>query len=299
MLLRALSILVFFSLSAQGSIDVYIVASDKESERQVHFSGTNVDVISDIETESFNLAGDSLKDAINVYFGATPTDAYLKSPTPWGDLYKTHGWTEVSRIFKPVKARMLGVQSEATIVLTQIFNNTSSENATFNAKIQQQVQNTVSSTWTKEGSLNVSQVIQYKFDIKVAAAVTGKTSFVYGSKWGESVDKTETVTVGSESGVEITLAPKQCVIADLYATRGTMRIAVDYEASLTGSAAVNYANGYRGHYFWASDINSIMSAAQLKRTLRSTDTIKLGYYSDSKIVVRDAETSTGNVYDHF
>lgn len=271
-------------------IEVSITASEDQAQRSVDLSGSNLDIISDNERNTFQLSDNNLKDAVRSYFGSRPTDAYVKSPTPWGDLYRSYGWTQVTRSLTPQRAQILEVKSQPAIVLTQVFKNNSTKTATFRANIQQAVQNTVSSTWEQGGSLTVGQEIKYGFDIKVAE-VSGKTSFSYTSKWGQSVTKSESVTVGSQSGVEITLEPNQSVTAELYATRGSMKIQVDYEASLSGATAVNYDKTYKGHHFWALDINAVMSAAGLPRTMKSTEVISIGYYSDSKVVIRDSKTN--------
>ncbi|KAM3968866.1 LOW QUALITY PROTEIN: U-megalopygitoxin(8)-Mo12-like [Aphomia sociella] len=273
----------------QAKIEVNVVASDNEAERLVELSGSNVGIISDTERNTFQLSDNNLKNAVRSYFGARPDDAYVKSPTPWGDLYQTYGWPQVSRSLAPQRAKILQVTSNPSIVLNQTFKNNSTKTATFKAQIKQDVQNTVTSTWEKGGDLTIGQEIEYGFDIKVVS-VSGKTSFSYTSKWGD-VSKSESVTVGSESGFEITLEPNQSVIAELYATKGTMQIQVDYEATLSGATAINYANTYKGHHFWALDINSVMRAGGLRTTAQSRELINLGYYSSSRVVVRDAESN--------
>lgn len=270
-------------------INVHIVASDNESKRDVELSGHNIDLITDTERTAFQLNDDTLKNAASLYFGRRPADAYLRSPTPWGDLYQSFEWAQVSRILTPQKARILAVTSEPTIVATQIFHNNSTKTAQFKAQITQDVDNMVSSTWEKGCELSIGQSIEYGFDIAVAS-VSGKTEFSYTSNWGESATKSETVRVGTEAGVTISLEPNQTVIAELYATRGSMKIQVDYKASLSGSVAVNYDDVYRGHHFWSLDVNAVMKAGGLKRSVRSSEMILLNYYSDSKVVLKDSQT---------
>ncbi|XP_063835207.1 spherulin-2A-like [Ostrinia nubilalis] len=272
-----------------GNIEVNILAADNQGESSVDISGANIDIISDTERNTFQLSDSNLKNAVGSYFGQRPDDAYVRSPTPWGDLYQTYGWRQVTRMLAPQRGRILQLSSQPAIVLTQVFKNNSTKTATFKAQIQQQVQNTVSSTWSTGGSLTVGQEIKYGFDI-VVASVTGKTSFSYTSNWGKSVTKTESVTVGSESGVTITLEPNQSVIAELYATRGSMKIQVDYEASLSGNTAINYAKTYKGHHFWSLDINAVMSAGNIDRSVQSSEVITVGYYTDSRVVIRDANS---------
>nr|AAB41454.1 follicle-specific yolk polypeptide-4 [Galleria mellonella] len=250
MVSKYLAILLFIPI-IYAKIQVNVVASENEAETGEP-GWKNVDIITDNERYTFQLTDNNLKNAVQSYFGQRPDDAFLRSPTPWGDLYQVYGWPQVARSLSSSESKYLQVSSKPSIILTQHFRNNSTQPATFKAQIQQQVQNTVTSTWEKGGELTVGQEIEYGFDIKVVS-VGGKTSFSYTSRWGESVSKSETVTVGSESGVEITLEPGQAIIAELLATRGTMEIQVDYEATLSGATAVNYANTFKGHHhFWAS-----------------------------------------------
>ncbi|CAG9790148.1 unnamed protein product [Diatraea saccharalis] len=287
--LKIFAVLLFVPV-IYAKIKVNVVASDNQAERSVELIGNNLDIISEKERNTFQLSENNLKEAVRIHFGKRPNEAFVRSPTPWGDLYSMYGWPEVTRILSPQRAKIYQSYSQPAIVLTQHFENNSTKSAIFTAKIQQSVENTVSSTWEKGGELTVGQEIEYGFDIK-AVSVGGKTSFTYTSKWGESVSKSETVTVGSNTGVQITLEPNQRVVAELYAMRGNMKFQVDYEATLTGWTAVNYGDTYKGHHFWGLDINGVMKAGNLPQTVKSTEVITLGYYSNSHVIIRDANTS--------
>ncbi|XP_059047961.1 spherulin-2A-like [Achroia grisella] len=288
MALKYLAIFIIIPI-VYARIDIKIKASDDPTKQYVRVSGSDRNIISDTERHTFQLGDNNLKNAVNTHFGKRPDDAFLRSPTPWGDLYQTYGWNQVNCILTPSSARILGVSSTPTMVFTQIFHNNSSLSSTFNAQIQQQIQSTVTSTWEKEGAFTVGQEINYGYDIEVFA-VTGTTSYSYTAKWGESVTKTESVTVGSQSGVEMPLQPGQSVVAELFATRGTMKIQVDYQARLSGSVAVNYSKKHNGHHFWRLDVNSVMRSANMKTSITSKEIIEVGFYSDSKVVVRDYDT---------
>ncbi|XP_059047951.1 spherulin-2A-like [Achroia grisella] len=278
--------ILFIIPAILAKVDINIVASDNEAERAAEVAGNIVDIISDEERSSFGISDNSLKNAVGTYFGKRPDDAFVRSPTPWGDLYKSYNWDQVTRILTPVRATILNVTSQPTIVMNQVFHNNSTRTATFKAQIQQKVQNTITSKWEKGGDLTVGQSIEYGIKVE-AVSVSGKTSMSYSSQWGKSVSKAEAVSVGSESGVQITLEPNQEVIAELYATRGTMQIKVDYEATLSGDTAINYGRTYKGHHFWALGINDVMRAADISTSISSSEIISVGYYTRSNVVIRD------------
>ncbi|CAH0403638.1 unnamed protein product [Chilo suppressalis] len=258
---------------------------------QVYLSGNDVGIITDTERETFNVRDGSLKDAVRANFGKRPDDAYLRSPTPWGDLYQSYGWSQVTRTLIPKKATILGIVSQPTIVMQQIFENNSSKPATFNVGISQEVANTVSSSWSKGGSLSIGQEINYSFDIEVASG-GGSTSIDYTNSWGESTEKSETVTVGASTAMDILLQPGQSVMAQLHATKGTIKIEVEYEASLSGDTAINYSSPYQGHHFWALDVGAVMSSGGISNRLVSRETIEIGFYSQSSVSVQDRNYAT-------
>lgn len=258
----------------------------KNPNLQVDFSGNQVGVITDAERNSFKLNDGSLKDAVRAYFGKRPNDAYLRSPTPWGDLYQSYGWDQVVRTLVPRSAKILSISSQPQIVMQQIFENNSTKEATFNVGISQQVENSVSSAWSKGGELSVGQEISYGFNIE---GLTGgsTTTFSYTSSWGKNMEKSETVTVGSSSAMEILIQPGQAVVAQLQANRGSIKMEVEYVASLSGATAVNYSPTYKGHHFWALDVRGVMSSGGLSNQMVSREVIEVGFYADSKVIVHD------------
>ncbi|CAH0598768.1 unnamed protein product [Chrysodeixis includens] len=273
-----------------AKIEVDITASDDEAQRQVHVSGSNVDIISDLEIDTFQLSDANLKSAVRSYFGSQPDDVFVKSPTPWGDLYITNGWKQVNRVLKPVKASILSVVSKPKLVMTHEFNNTSSQNATFEARMRQEVENTIASSWERRGEIAASNYIKYGLDMK-AMSVAGQATISYVSQWGANVMKSQTVSVGSETAITVNLEPNQKVTAQLYATRVSMTVQIDYEASLLGSVAVNFADGYKGHHFWSFDINKVLTAGGIVPSVPSSEVIDIGFYAESKVVIVDALTN--------
>ncbi|KAL0810577.1 hypothetical protein ABMA28_010695 [Loxostege sticticalis] len=258
---------------------------------QVYFSGNDVAVVSDDERSTFKIGDSNLKDSIRAYFGKRPDDAYLRSPTPWGDLYQSYGWPQVTRTLIPRSAKILAISSQPQIVMRQVFENNSTKPATFNVGISQSVQNTVSSSWSKGGDLTIGQEISYGVDIEGIVG-GGSTSFSYTSSWGENTEKSQSVTVGASSAMEILLQPGQGVIAELQATRGSIKVEVEYTASLSGSSAVNYGKTYKGHHFWSLDIRAIMSSGGLSNSVVSKEVLDIGFYSNSKVIVHDRSLGT-------
>lgn len=271
--------------AARARISVFMTASSAGASA-VDVAGADVAVVQDGDRAAFRLADAQLKDAVRAYHGATPTDAYLTSPTPWGDLYKKYGWSEVRRTLVPVSARVLDVSSTPTVVARREFLNTGPVDATFDAGISETVETTYESSWSTSSTLTVGQEITYSVDVEVAE-VGGSTSVSWASTYGKEVRDSKTSSVGSSSSVSVKLAPGQGVLAELTATRGVMRVRVQYAASLDGSVACNYAATHKGHHFWRYDVNAVLAAGRLPRRVESTEEIRIGFYSNARVVVRN------------
>ncbi|XP_073965678.1 U-megalopygitoxin(8)-Mo12-like [Choristoneura fumiferana] len=254
---------------------------------RVNFFGSTTDIISDAERGTFRIHDNDLKNAVDKLARGRPSDAYVKSPTPWDDLYRRFGWSEVRRTLKVRSARVLGIQSQPIIVAKKNFHNRSPRPATYAGDISHVEDNTATHKWTKSGSLTVGQKINYKVDVGVGS-VGGTTSFSYKSTFGEEKVNTVQVKLGSKASISITLQPGQSAVAELTASKGTMDVEVEYEASLEGSVATNYGNKHNGHYFWSFDINSVLDAGGLPRTVVWKEHIHIGFFSDERVTAYDS-----------
>lgn len=253
----------------------------------VKFFGSTKDVISDAERGAFRIHDNDLKNAVDKLARNRPSDAFVRSPTPWDDLYKRFGWSEVRRTLKVKSARVLGINSQPIIVSKKNFHNNSPRPATYSGVISHMADNTATHKWTKSGSLTVGQKVNYKVDVGVGS-VGGTTSFAFKNTFGEENVNTVQVKLGSKASVTVTLQPGQSAYAELTASKGTMDVEVEYEASLEGSVATNYGNKHNGHYFWSFDINSVLDAGGLPRTVVWKEHIHIGFYSDERVTAFDA-----------
>lgn len=278
-------------------IDVKIVVGADETSSSAEVSGSIQHIITPEERTSFGINDGQLKSAVEKYFGKAPKDAYVSSPTPWGDLYKTYGWEQVSVVLVPVKAEILGITSNPTILKTQKFINSSSVTGTFNVGITESVTNTVSSSWSTGGTLTVGEKISYGIKIEGVASVGGEISISYSQSWGIGGEESSSATVGSSSGVTVVLEPGESVVSELSASRGEMRVLVTYDAYLKGYVAVNYDPTYKDHHFWALPISEVMSAAGISNSAKSNETMNIGYYSNARVELKDKLMASATGYN--
>uniref|UniRef100_A0AAU6PBD9 Venom peptide n=1 Tax=Comana monomorpha TaxID=1555636 RepID=A0AAU6PBD9_9NEOP len=272
-------LLLLLPVLAQARISIKMVASTKENVAKIEYDGREEHVITDKDRDTFGLSDGMVKTAVNNYFGERPTDVYLKSKTPWGDLYEKYNWPQVRLILSPIQAKVLGVQSEPVIINSQEFSNNSTEEAKFTATISQTIEDTVSNSWSKGGEFTLGQEISYSCEF-AGVGVSGTTSMSYTASWGQETSKSKSLTVGSSTGVEVTVKPGKATQVSLTATRGTMDAQVDYKAKLEGSVVCNYENTFKNHHFWSLNVNSLLPAVGLPKEIASRETMKIGFYSN-------------------
>ncbi len=277
-----------FVLHASDGFVITIVAGADMNSSSVEATGEVQEVITDDDRKTFNIEDSSLKSAVEKYFGKKPSDAYVKSNTPWGDLYTKYNWTQVQRVTKVHSAKILEITSTPSILSSKTLSNDSNVTATFNASISETVSNSTASNWSEEDSVSVSQ--EFSYDVSfLGSGGGGKTSFDYTHTWGQGGSEQLSIDVGSEEGISVTLKPGQSVVAELNASRGKMKIQIVYKVYLTGTVAVNYNPTYKGHHFWDLGISGVMQSGNISNEILVTETIELGYYSNGEVVLGNVQ----------
>ena len=212
-----------------SGFNVSITAGEDRESSAVDVTGKVQHVITDEERATFKFNIDQIRRAVGKYKGKVPNDAFVHSPTPWGDLYKTYNWSQVQTVVIAESAEILDITSKPVALKTQTFDNSSSNPATFSADITDEVTDTMSSNWSTGGTVEVGQTISYEVRF-LGTGGGGETSFSYSRSWGEGGEESKSVTLGSSSSVSTTLDPGQSVIAELSASRGVMKVRVRYKA---------------------------------------------------------------------
>jgi len=270
-----------------AGITVQIIAGTSASTSSVSASGSVQHIITDKEVQTFGVQDNNLKAAVAKYFGKSPNDAYLHSDTPWGDLYKTYGWPQVQTVLNVVSATVTGITSEPVIVAQQTFKNNSSVRATFNVGISDTVTDTTESNWSTSNTIDVTQTVEYGISF-LGTGGGGSTSMSYSRTWGQGGSQSKSVAVGSSQGVTVELDPGESVQALLTASRGVMKVRIVYQANLIGSTAINYNPTYKDHHFWALDLPSVMQTSGINNSLRFTEDIEIGFFTNSEVELKNA-----------
>lgn len=166
--------------------------------------------------------------------------------------------------------------------------NGSSKPGLYNCGVAQEVRVTAESSWSDTTTIEVGQSISYGISF-LGSGAEGETSFSFSQASENGGSESETVTLGMSSGVEVLLDPGQSVTAELSASKGTMKVLVTYQLSLSGWTAMNYSDRYQGHHLWGMDLNNVMSAGKIPTTITLTETVEVGFFANSSINIVDSE----------
>ena len=269
-------------------LSVQIKAGTTPEASSIRVTGTVSHVITDSERQLFEITDAPLKNAVGKYFGKIPNDAYVRSPTPWNDLYKLYGWDQVTTILTVNSATIVGVSSQPSIVDQTTFCNNSPISGTFNAAIQNSVTNTIEESWSKTYGISFDQTISYEVGF-MGTKGGGETKFGFSAQFGSGGSRSTAMSVGSSNSVTIELGPNQAIEAVLSATRSVLKARITYTASLTGLTAIHYNPSNKGHDFrgfMALPIGDVMRAGGLSNLRQITEDIDIGYYSNGKVILQ-------------
>ena len=262
----------------------------------VSATGNEFHVITDPERQTFQINDIQLKNAVSKFFGKLPTDVFVKSSDSWpnkswSDLYSRYNWQQVQVNMQVRDIKITDIQSQPVIIASRYFKNSSSKPATFSANISESVTNTIESNWSSSttAATNFSFTSTTEVSVELAKeSIQYSTGFSLSETWGKGGSSSQATTVGSSSGLSVSLNPGEEVVADLIATRGTMKVRVNYIVYLSGNTAVNYQKPYQGHHFWAFPIENVLNASNLPSYRIVTEDIQIGYYSNASVIVQDS-----------
>ncbi|CAH0598662.1 unnamed protein product [Chrysodeixis includens] len=283
-------VLVVLVKIVTGHITIKVDVDENKNVTITHF-GSETNIVTDEDLAAFNVPIDEglLQDAVREHLGKRPSNVYVKSPTPWGDLYKEYRWEQVSRVLSIKSVKVKSLTKRPIVLLKQDFHNLSDGPAKVNTGISHSIDNTLTTSWTKEKEITVSQEVEYEFNVGLGK-ISGTTGFSYTSTWGIGEEKSKSETVGTSSSMEKELQPGQAVTAVLSASAGYLELEIVYSAHLRGNLALNYKKAYRGHHFWGPLISDVMKSGGLKNEITFKETAVFGYHVDASVKVYDKQT---------
>lgn len=267
---------------------VDVVAGGAYKDCSVVAYGRDVHTITDHERKTYKIEEHSLKHAFGDYFGKVPDDAYLCSPTPYGDLYKRFGWEQVKVTLIPVSAEVLECETQKTVVKSLICKNYKYKPQLVDVSLCETVCNSVTKVWTSHYDISCGQCIKYNISFSGTGG-WGESGVEFKHAFGKDKTEYQDVTIGSPSGTKVTLQPHESVEARLLAYYGSMKVKVTYRATISGGYAVSYNQSYKDKDFWCVPVTGVLKGCGVETTKFVEEILDVNYFSGSYVELRDPE----------
>lgn len=268
---------------ARMTIDIH--ASQTVPATVITTKGSSQKVITPKDIGAFQLTTSILKKGVYKLTGEQKrqsTHVFIRSPTPWHDLYTTYGWKQVNTVVKPIKTTIINIKKETDVILNQKAVYGGPEPSEHKVTLPTKVENNVTIYWNKDTK-------PFKGDIEYNINFDGignTTKFKMNSTWNTNLLE-RNVGVVSPSVVELRLEPQQNSSVTLTATKVSVNLEVEFIAILDGTVVANFEEAINGHHFFAYDVGSVAQAANFSDTIATKVNIGIEFYTDSKVSVDD------------
>lgn len=282
------SLLLVFKL-VSAKINVKVECGRNASDIKVTDSGMDIKIVGNEELRLFHVSEHQLKQYMKEHFGQTPTKVYLTDPTPRCNLFAVYPFNkgcQLKRILKVKSAEVAEITSEPAIVHSQDFENTVSNKIKVTTGISQTLETSITASWSESTGSEESRDVECGLDIKFFS-ISGSKTYSYTSTFGQSIEKTEKVTVGFTSNMETELNPGQACAVVLTANRGYINIKVTYVAYLYGDVTMYFSNKVNGHNYHTTSIDNALKNIGIVNEKKYVEMIKIGFYTNASLKVYD------------
>jgi hypothetical protein len=255
--------------------------------------GAMIRLTTDADRKLFGMTDNSVKDAINRFFGRRPDDVFYNDPVTWGNLYEQYGWPPITLTLRPVSAVFTGIEvTNSALAKHEVTNNTDKV-VQVDVAFTTQKDNTAETNWSQTTSLSVTQSVS--FGIKFFGA---DTSISFTQDWQKGGSHAQTISVGSSVSIFYDLDPQETIVVTNWGDIGTASVKVTYFASLSGLVFANYGNKYQNHHFWGLDINGVLNTLGVSNRIEIVQNIKLDSYLYTKTSIGYPSKAVGEQTVH-
>jgi hypothetical protein len=243
-------------------------------------------IIRDDERKIFGLELEDLRDAAEELMGDRPEPdcVWVKSPAyvpdqDHNDLYQRLGLKDVHVEFKPVRAYVVS-SSVAPDVLSSIqYANKTTSDAEVTKNLEKEVTNSVTTSWSNEIGLELSQSIEVEVGLPLVGDATSTTTVSVHSNLTTGKDSNVAVTSKLSDTMTVHVPPGGSGVMEMSASHGKATVEVRFEASVHGDVALNYEHAIeakdererrekyhrhhspRKHHYFRRDVKDILKAA--------------------------------------
>lgn len=280
---KCLLILIILFSIGNCKIAINVTVDSNKNDVIIKYSGNDKKVVTDKELTLFNITMEKLNKGMRIELGRYPDDIFLKDPTPYGKVFENFEWEEMKRRLKILKTKVVDVLNTKVVLGTHEHINNSPNNITAKRRMFRDVENAVSSTWSRDGVPNDD--ITYNLTIHLKYG-----QFHYVNNWRNESIRTVKMPIGVTKDGIIIIKPGQSVITKLSATKTILLVELTYDARIVGSVVANYGHEYGKYHFYAPAVENIMKAANMSNVIFTTEVIEIRCYTNPVLEVYDKLT---------
>lgn len=263
----------------------------------INFKGKDSHLISEAEASAFGLMhGERVFDFAKDYFGKKPREYNYLFDDKWKNIYQYFNWDPIKTEVTVYEAKINEIESTPIIIAVKNFTNLSNKKATFNAGITTEVSNSVEANWTRTENIGIQQELNYGIQYS-GSGLSGTTTFNFSHSWGKGGSQTQTITLGSSSGISVELEPKESVRAELIAHKSNIKIKLKYIASIDGMLAFKFYRFFSGYEYNATNVKNYLNSYQMPLMKFMDEEIDIHLFTNSSIVLKDLKGNMVQKYD--
>ena len=229
-----------------------------------------------------------MDEVIDIYPVGKPDEVYFHNPTPKGDIFTYsldgggNGDPTVTRI-SYWNSKVIEQNTVREVVAMQDCKNERDLNLECTFNLRQTRSNTVSTSWSSNFGFRVEGEVG--FDIKIFET---KSKLTGDFHWERSETHEEKTEIGTDISAKTIVGPGQAARAFLTAERGTLKVAVDYAATIAGSS---YLSSYYGNEFVPSRDLLYLNFGDADYFLQATQIVDITVFTKAEIVVKNLNTN--------
>ena len=172
------------------------------------------------------------------------------------------------------------------VVATQTCNNTGNDKVTeCTFTLRETRSNTVSSSWSEDFGFSFGAELGLNLEV-----FEGKASFSRDFNWGKSESHEEKVEIGTDISAKTNADPGESVIAYLTAERGTLKVALNYAATLGGYTHIVFEDDIDD---WRKTVPTQYLFEYISKNitrkgldhLKSTQIVEITVFSNARIII--------------
>lgn len=271
--------LLLLPLLSNAKIKLNITTAATLKEASVTYTGEDKKLVTDLETEVFNLTIDNVKYGIRVELGRYPENVFMKDPTKYDNLYEKFHWQPVTRRVRVEKAEIVDIIDEPVVLKVHEFINNTTEKIRTTVDIYDDVENTAYSTWSKYGF--PIDDLEYEVNIYFKSV---RKSLAYTNTWRNGTYRNNYIKFGATKPGYVVVKPGDSLKTTLKAFKSIMLVEISYVTDMIGRFIADFEELEGIHYhFFAPSVLNIMKAGGIYKVVKTKELMEIRFFTDPQL----------------